>query len=210
MAGEEGADCGDDVQALYEGVKARDAGDLAAAEAAFDRGVALHEAQRRLYAQIDAPFREAGFEPMLARIRAGDKIAPRLGSAVEYQTRAQARLDAGDFDAAIEDFTQAYKITPYNDVLKYLIGYAHEKRGEQRLAQENLPGAEDDFTATMASWSAKPQASLYFLRGSTRLRLGKEDGALADFNDGLALDPGNKTLIALRDRARSVLASRQK
>jgi Tetratricopeptide repeat len=209
MQGEEGANCGEDVQALYDGLRLRDAGDAAGAATAFARGEALHEAQRRLFAEMDAPFREAGFYPLLNRIKAGEKIFPRLASAAEYQNRAQARLDAGDFDGALEDFTQAYKITPYNDVLKYLLGYAHDKRGEKRLGQGDLMGAEADFTATVDFWLAHPQASLYFLRGSTRLRLGKEASAIEDFVAGLKLDPGNQALLQLRDRAQASLAAKQ-
>jgi hypothetical protein len=209
MEGEEGANCGEDVQALYDGLRLRDAGDVPRAEAAFARGEALHEAQRKLFAEMDAPFREAGFYPLLTRIKAGEKIFPRLASAGEYQDRAQSRMNAGDFDGALEDFSQAYKITPYNDVLKYLLGYAHDKRGEKRLAQGDLTGAEADFTATMDFWLANPQASLYFLRGSTRLRLGKEASAIEDFIAGLKLDPGNQALLKLRDQAQASLAAKQ-
>jgi hypothetical protein len=112
MEGQEGADCGEDVQALYDGLKLRSAGDPAAAEAAFERGKAIHEAQRRLYAEIDAPFREAGFYPLLDRVRAGERIYPPLATADEYEARARSRMSAGDRDGALRDVAVGLTLEP--------------------------------------------------------------------------------------------------
>ena len=49
---------------------------------------------------------------------------------------------------------------------------------------------------------APDNPALYFLRGTTLLRLGRRDEAAEDFVAGLRLDPGNATLQQLLDTAR--------
>lgn len=208
MDGEEGANCGLDVQTLHEGMRLKEVNDEAGADELFDRAIKLHEASRELYTRLNVPFREAGFFTLLQKMRTGERIFRRLGSAVEYQDRGTMRMAEDDYTGAIEDYTAAYKITPYNDALKFLIGSAHLPRGKKRLAVGDLSGADLDFTTTIDLWQSTPQSALFFLRGSTRLRLGEEEAAIVDFNAGLDLDPTNATLLQLREDAKSLLETK--
>jgi hypothetical protein len=66
-----GSNCGFDRQALSEGVRALERGDRNAADAAFARAIAIHEADRRRFVELDVPYREQGFEEALQAASGG-------------------------------------------------------------------------------------------------------------------------------------------
>jgi tetratricopeptide (TPR) repeat protein len=77
----------------------------------------------------------------------------------------------------------------------------YQTRGNARLAVGKLPEAEQDFSA--AIHFGPPNAALYFLRGTTRLRREQSEMAAEDFVAGLALEPKNTTLQTLLREAKT-------
>jgi tetratricopeptide (TPR) repeat protein len=123
MTDSEGSNCGYDVQALREGSAAQRRGDTVAADAAFVRAVALHEADRRRHAQLDVPYREIGWDRLLAEARAGILEQP-LPTWQAYQERGIRRSQSGDHLRAAEDFASAIRLGPANTALHYMRGVA--------------------------------------------------------------------------------------
>jgi Flp pilus assembly protein TadD len=104
----------------------------------------LHEADRRRHADLDVPYRETGWDRLLAQARAGMLEQP-LPTWQAYQERAIRRSKSGDNLGAAEDFGSAIRIGPANTALHYLRGvallnanYRHEaaKEFEQGLKLE--------------------------------------------------------------------------
>jgi tetratricopeptide (TPR) repeat protein len=124
LDGSDGSNCGDDVQALRDASAARNRGDTAAAAAAVANAVAIHEADRRHYAELDVPYRETGFDRMLAELKAGIELKARLPTWQAYQERGNARSKAGNYLGAADDFGMAIRIGPVNTALHYLRGVA--------------------------------------------------------------------------------------
>jgi hypothetical protein len=158
-----GSNCGYDEKAAIAGSQALARGDRNAAEAAFARAVAIHEADQKLSQEIGVPYRENGFDKTLAMARAGIELAPKLASWQAYQDRGNGRLAQGKLREAAEDYSTAIRLGP-------------------------------------------PNTALYFLRGTTRMRLEQFELAGEDFVAGLALDPTNQTLQALLKEARAKAA----
>jgi hypothetical protein len=78
---------------------------------------------------------------------------------------------------------------------------AYQDRGNARLANGKLTEAAQDFSRAIQI--GPPNTALYFLRGTTRLRLEQFGLASEDFVAGLALDPSNPTLEVLLKQAQS-------
>ena len=140
MGEAEGSNCGYDVQAVMEGSRALRRDDREGAQAAFARAVAIHKGDRLHYAMLGVPFREKGFESLLALARAGKDIAPRLSDWVAYQNRGNERVGQGNLEGAVEDYSQAIRLGPPNAALHFL-------RGTTRLRLEQFALAAQDFEA---------------------------------------------------------------
>lgn len=124
MADAEGANCGDDVRVLREASAAQSRGDFAAAATDFARAKAMHKADRKRYAELDVPYREAGFDRLLAEAKAGIELKPPLPNWQAYQQRGIERSDGGDYRGAADDFAVAIRIGPPNAMLHHLRGAA--------------------------------------------------------------------------------------
>ena len=130
MASAEGSNCGEDVQAARAGAAALSRGDKTAAEAAFSHAVKLHEEDRKRYAALGVPYRERGFDKVLASAREGRGAEPLLASWQDYQTRGIQRQTKGDYPGAAEDFGVAIRIGPVNTALHFLRGTALLQAGD--------------------------------------------------------------------------------
>jgi tetratricopeptide (TPR) repeat protein len=139
MEDAEGSNCGYDVQAAVAGSEALRRGDHEAAEAAFARASAIHEADRRRFEKLGVPFREKAFPKILAEARLGREIGPKL-SWQDYQARGNDRLAKGLLKDAGEDYSQAIRLGPPNTALFFL-------RGTTRLRLEQFKEAMVDFEA---------------------------------------------------------------
>lgn len=130
MAGGDGANCGFDVQALREASAARSRGDAEAAGTAIAHAISLHEADRRHFASLDVPYREVGFDRMLAQVQAGIELKQPLENWIAYQERGIERSEKGDYLGAADDFGTAIRIGPVNTALYFLRGVALLHAGE--------------------------------------------------------------------------------
>jgi hypothetical protein len=137
-----GSNCGYDEKAAIAGSHTLARGDNAA-EAAFSRAVAIHEADRKLYQEIGVPYRENSFDKTLAMARAGIELVPKLASWQAYQDRGNGRLAQGKFREAVEDFSTAIRLGPPNTALYFL-------RGTTRMRLEQFEMADEDFVAGLA------------------------------------------------------------
>ena len=124
MADVEGANCGDDVRVLREASSAQSRGDLATAAAGFARAEAMHEADRKRYVELGVPYREAGFDRLLAEARGGIELKPPLPNWQAYEQRGIQRSDGGDYRGAADDFAMAIRIGPADAKLHHLRGAA--------------------------------------------------------------------------------------
>ncbi len=97
-----------------------------------------------------------------------------------YNNRGVLRHQTGDTPGAIEDYTQATKLTPPRAVPFY-------NRGQNKLELKDYQGAVDDFTQAIAVTS--DDADFYAARGKASLGLKKKDAAVADFNRAADLQP---------------------
>jgi tetratricopeptide (TPR) repeat protein len=89
-----------------------------------------------------------------------------------YKKRANYRCELGDYEGAIEDYTQVININP-NDA------FACKNRGNLRSYCGDYQGAIDDYTQSIKINSN--DADAYYLRGNIRCKLGDKLLAIEDF-----------------------------
>lgn len=137
----------------------------------------------------------------------------RPQTASDYLCRGDKRLSSGDLDGAIDDFTEAIRLSPGD-------GAGHRGRGRARYRKGDLQGAigdlteairlnpldvralrlrgdahgdNRDFKAAVAAYNEvlrlDPTDQIAWLnRGQARLELGELEAALADTNEAIRLD----------------------
>jgi tetratricopeptide (TPR) repeat protein len=157
-----GANCGYDEKAVIAGSEALARGDRGAAEAAFAKGVSIHEADRNRYREIGVPYRETGFEKDLALARAGVEVTPKLASWQAYQDRGNRRLAESKFQGAADDFSSAIRLGPPNTALYFL-------RGAARMSLEQFKLASEDFAAGLALDPSNPTLQTLLKQAQTRI-----------------------------------------
>ncbi len=94
-------------------------------------------------------------------------------SEIAYYNRGRTRLDRGEFDAAIEDFSAAIALNP-NEPAYY------SNRALIYIAQENWPAALNDLSAAIERKA--PESRVYYLRAQVLQALGRDDESIADQN----------------------------
>lgn len=96
-----------------------------------------------------------------------------------YNLRGSAYFDKGEYDIAIADFNDALRIGPPNGTIFHNRGNAFRGKG--------------DYTKAIADYDQanklSPNAYSLLNRGLSKQALGNLDGALADINDAIRLDP---------------------
>ena len=114
-----------------------------------------------------------------------DNELDREGSERMLQTlrlrRAESAIGAGQYAAAIGDFTELLKVSPENPRLLLGLGLAFVGKGDTATA-------EALFTKMIA---AKPSAPAFYGRAVARFSAGQKDVALKDIDQAIALDPRN-------------------
>lgn len=113
--------------------------------------------------------------------------------ALLFTSRGQARLEAGDIDGAIADFTEAIQINP-NDTL------AHASRGNAHYAKGNMEVSITDFTEVIRLNPEDPVG--YVGRSNAYNRQGNFDDAIADFTEVIRLTPDDPIGYVGRSNAR--------
>lgn len=104
--------------------------------------------------------------------------------ALAYRIRGLARAEAGAFDEAIADLTEAIRIAPGDTA-------AFAGRAHARLAKGQADGAIADFTS--AAKLAPQRTAPIIGRGHAHLVKGDADAAIADFTEAIRLQPSNAT-----------------
>jgi len=122
--------------------------------------------------------------------------APETAQA--WLERGMARMDQGDVQGAIDDYSEAIRRNP-----EFMV--AHLNRGNAQLKRGALKAAIADYSVAIRiqpihsySWSN---------RGHARLRQGELKSAMVDFNRALELDPNN--LDARLHRGQALIQSGQ-
>ncbi|MHC5825545.1 MAG: tetratricopeptide repeat protein, partial [Nostoc sp.] len=116
--------------------------------------------------------------------------------AIAYKKRGNARSDLGDFEGAIEDYTQAIKINPnYVDV--------YYNRGNARSDLGDFEGAIEDYTQAIKINSN--YADAYYNRGNIRLEIADKQGAIEDFQKAADIYRQEGKLEALKDTRERIL-----
>jgi tetratricopeptide (TPR) repeat protein len=106
--------------------------------------------------------------------------------------RARASyLLKGDYDHAIEDYSEAIRLDPKNASAFYHRGYAYRSTDYARA-----------FTDFNEAIRLDPKnAFTFYHRGSAYLATGDYEHAIADFNDAIRLDPKNAVTFSERGKA---------
>jgi Tfp pilus assembly protein PilF len=91
------------------------------------------------------------------------------------------------YDAAMEEFTQAVKFNPRDEMAYNDIGAIYYKRGQIAEARKYFAAALE----------LNPKSPLPHLNwGELMLRIGRQDEAISSFERALSLSPGNKDALA--------------
>lgn len=135
-------------------------------------------------------------------------------SADDYYKRGENKLNIGDLNGAILDFTMAIQLRPrlepyfyraickirlnkfneammdLNEVIKYDLynGDAYFFRGFIKMEFGDNRGALQDFDKSL---KFKPNGDAYFYRGSIKESLNDLTGAVLDYTDSIKLNPEN-------------------
>jgi tetratricopeptide (TPR) repeat protein len=99
------------------------------------------------------------------------------------------RFDAGDFQGAIEGYTEALEANP-------AFAGALNNRGLAWAARGDSDRAIADYNSCLALQSSFPEA--FYNRGVVRFHLGRRAEALLDFTEALRLHPGYARAQAAR------------
>src|SRR5947208_1627865 len=100
--------------------------------------------------------------------------------AIDYFNRGSTKLDAGDLDGAMADFSRAIELDRH-----YAAPYFN--RGLVRRRKADYDGAITDFSKAI---ELNPIAEAYLDRGVTRKDKGDRDGAIDDYTKAIALNAG--------------------
>lgn len=140
----------------------------------------------------------------------GNLSGEKLGSA--YECRAAANRDRNEFDRALADLDKLVALRP-----EYAGGYLARGEALYRAKAHDRALADMDRGLELADPSGTGKgASLarrYFIRGNIRLVKKDADGAMADYEHALAIDPssldarmGRSYVLEARGRKREALA----
>jgi tetratricopeptide (TPR) repeat protein len=122
-------------------------------------------------------------------------ISPSYGpdaKVLAYQSRGDARTNAGAFEQAIADFGEAIRLRPDN--VPALSGRARAKFSLKRFSD-----ALDDYGEAIRLSPAA--ADLYVERGHVHLSRGDANASILDLNEAIKLDPRNASAFNNRGLA---------
>lgn len=130
-------------------------------------------------------------------IRSGELVGEAL--AITYNNRGVAHGEAGDFDPAIADYSQAMALRPGDATTVRNLRVAHVRRGELHFASGAYDDAVADFTQAI---SLEPEHHLaYQRRGEIYTELGLIDLAVDDLEQAMLLSPGDAEITTALERA---------
>ncbi len=122
---------------------------------------------------------------------AGSKTAPPMPTAIPkppdfafYQKRANESIVKGEYDSAVNDYSEAIKLNP-KDATVYL------NRGRAHLNKKNYDLAIEDYNKVIELNPSEAMA--YFNRGESYERKGNSPQAIGDYQKVLELDGKNES-----------------
>ncbi len=105
-------------------------------------------------------------------------------TALEFARMGSAKLEIGDYEAAIDDFSNAIRLQPDYDILYR----AYFGRGFAKFQIGDYEGAKTDFDRSIRQYSNDPE--VYFWRAYTKYRLRySASSEIADYNRAILLNP---------------------
>jgi serine protease Do len=114
----------------------------------------------------------------------------------EFYRRGNRQFDQGDYNGAIQSYTQALRMNPSGD-------NAYNNRGNARLALKDIQGAIADYNQALR---VNPNHALaYYNRGSAYADLGNNRQAILDYTQSLRINPNYAKAYNNRGVARSSL-----
>ncbi len=119
-----------------------------------------------------------------------------FGKQIDYAWRGLHKFESGDFEAAIRDYTAAYKLSPNNT--EFLI-----KRAQSYYFAHRYEEAVRDLTTILESYESYPLSlrAVYMWRGRAYFKMDDHQKALSDFNEALRLvgnDPFSSALAYMQ------------
>lgn len=146
-------------------------------------------------------FREGDFARAVSHytnaIRSGELVGEAL--AITYNNRGVAHGEAGNFDPAIADYSQALALRPDDSTTIRNLRVAHVRRGELEFASGAYDAAVADFSEAI---TLEPEHHLAFQRrGEMYTELGLLDRAIADLERAVMLSPGDSEVVLALNRA---------
>jgi tetratricopeptide (TPR) repeat protein len=142
--------------------------------------------------------RKKGAQPQ-DRVRACSQIisnskSPTKIKALAYSFRGKARTDAGAYQQAIADFSQALLLQKDNVA-------AYAGRGRAQLFAGQAKGAIEDYDVAIRL--SPKTAELYVERGHAQMVSGGVDAAIRDFDEALKINPHSWSAFNERGVAKS-------
>lgn len=146
-------------------------------------------------------FREGDFARAVSHytnaIRSGELVGEAL--AITYNNRGVAHGEAGNFDPAIADYSQALALRPNDATTIRNLRVAYVRRGELEFASGAYDDAVADFSEAI---DLEPEHHLaYQRRGEVYTELGLLDRAIADLERAVVLSPGDGEVVLALNRA---------
>ncbi len=130
-------------------------------------------------------------------IRSGELVGEAL--AITYNNRGVAYGEAGDFESAIADYSQALALRPGDATTIRNLRVAYVRRGEVEFTSGNYDAALADFDAAIEMQADHYLA--YLRRGELHAERGELDQARADLERAASLNPGDPEITAALERA---------
>lgn len=118
-----------------------------------------------------------------------------------YQ-KGSDHYQAGDYEAAVQAWTEALDLNPVDQ-------HALWQRGAAKEHMSDRDGAIDDYSESLRIDSGSSQSGVFFSRASARSENGDEEGAIADWSEVVRLEPGWTEAWCCRGTARLGLGDPQ-
>jgi len=123
-------------------------------------------------------------------------------NAASAQKRGMSYMEQENWDAAIQEFTNAIQIDPNDPFTYFFRGTSYSRKAEELGSIEGINQAFDlaiaDFDKAI---QLKPMTTMYQNRGYAYMIKGNFTRAIADFDEAIKLDPNNVNARDLRDMA---------
>jgi tetratricopeptide (TPR) repeat protein len=153
-------------------------------------------ASRNAYEDCDADDADRNIAGCTRIVEDADEGKTMRG--VAYVARGLAWQKKGDLDRALADYTEAIKVNPKDALAYNNRGMLWRERGDSdraiadftaAIAIDPLPRSDEAYSRRGNAIVAKPDVNVYENRALALLERSDFDGAIADFDRAINLDP---------------------